>query len=439
MKSGIATVLVAEDDPALRDLVSEILAHEHRVIAVADGLAAKQALAERPIDAVVSDVRMPGADGLAVLAAARASRSTPPVILLTAYGTITQAVEAMRLGAFDYLTKPLDSPELLRGAITRALRERQTTTPASPSAPIFVDPASQLLVELVDKVARSHATVLLQGETGVGKEIVAREIHARSGRAHAPFVAINCGAIPPQLAESYFFGHARGAFTGAERDRIGVFEAAEGGTLFLDEIGELAASEQAVLLRVLEERCFRRIGEVRVRSVDVRLIAATHRDLSLDIEARRFRDDLYYRLAEFPLHVAPLRERPGDILPLAHAFLHAAGSELARLSEGARARLLAHDWPGNARELRNVVLRASILAGGRTIDEGHLGLGRAALLAPTKPSAGLDAPTLQDIERQAIVEALEATGGNRRATAERLGISLRGLQYKLKAYALIRR
>lgn len=439
MKSSIATVLVAEDDPALRDLVSEILAREHRVIAVPDGLRAKQALAELPIDAVVSDIRMPGADGLAVLAAARASRSSPPVILLTAYGSITQAVEAMRMGAFDYLTKPLDSPELLRGAITRALREREAPAAASPTAPIFADPASQLLRELIDKVAHTNATVLLQGETGVGKEIVAREIHARSSRAQGPFVAINCGAIPAQLTESYFFGHARGAFTGAERDRIGVFEAAAGGTLFLDEIGELAPTEQAVLLRVLEERSFRRIGEVRVRTIDLRLIAATHRDLSLDIAARHFRDDLYYRLAEFPLHVAPLRERPGDILPLAHAFLHAAGSELACLSEGARQRLLAHEWPGNARELRNVVLRASILAGGRTIDEGQLGLGRAALLAPNKPSASVDAPTLQDIERQAIIEALEATGGNRRATAERLGISLRGLQYKLKAYSLTRR
>ena len=445
MSADMTTILIAEDDAALRELLCEILNRDHHVIAVADGLRAQRILAEQPVDVVVSDVRMPGADGIALLGAAQALARPPPVILLTAYGTIPQAVDAMRLGAFDYLTKPLEGPEVLRGAVARASCDAALGLRSAnlDEAGVFVDPASRALLELVDKVARHDATVLLLGETGVGKEIVAREVHARSPRSAGSFVAINCGAIPKHLAESYFFGHARGSFTGAEKDRIGVFEAAEGGTLFLDEIGELAPPEQASLLRVLEERTFRRIGEVRDRSVDVRVIAATHRNLETRIEAGDFREDLYYRLAEFPLDIAPLRARPGDILPLARSFLTTAGYGALGFSPAAEAQLLAHPWPGNARELRNVVLRASILTTGRVIDELRLGLSRAST-----PQGGgevrleLDsrgAPTLQDIERRAIEEALEATGGNRRATAERLGVSLRGLQYKLKAYQLTRR
>lgn len=439
----MTTVLIAEDDAALRDLLGEILTRDHHVIAAADGVRAKRLLVEQRIDVVVSDVRMPGADGIALLAAARATSRPPPVILLTAYGSIAQAVEAMRLGAFDYLTKPLESPDVLRGAVARALRDGTIGARSTAIAPsIFVDPSSLALLELVDKVAGREATVLLQGETGVGKEVIAREIHARSRRAAGPFVAVNCGAIPEQLAESYFFGHARGSFTGAEKDRIGLFEAAEGGTLFLDEIGELDSPEQAALLRVLEERRFRRVGEVRDRLVDVRVIAATHRDLDAGTTDRHFREDLYYRLAEFPVRIAPLRERPGDILPLALAFLATSGCGGFTISERAQARLLTHPWPGNARELRNVVLRASILASGEVIDEHQLGLAKALASrgVNVEPRAhGPSAATLHDIERRAIEEALEATGGNRRATAERLGISLRGLQYKLKAGQLTRR
>jgi two-component system response regulator AtoC len=439
----MTTVLIAEDDAALRDLLGEILTRDHHVIAAADGVLAKRLLVEQPVDVVVSDIRMPGADGIALLAAARATSRPPPVILLTAYGSIAQAVEAMRLGAFDYLTKPLESPDVLRGAVARALRDGNLGARSTATAPpVFVDPSSLALLELVDKVAGREATVLLQGETGVGKEVIAREIHARSRRAAGPFVAINCGAIPEQLAESYFFGHARGSFTGAEKDRIGLFEAAEGGTLFLDEIGELDSPEQAALLRVLEERRFRRVGEVRDRPVDVRVIAATHRDLDAGTTDRHFREDLYYRLAEFPIRIAPLRERPGDILPLALAFLATSGCGGVTISESAQARLLTHPWPGNARELRNVVLRASILAPGEVIDEHQLGLAKAlaSRRVDVEPRAhGPSAATLQDIERRAIEEALEATGGNRRATAERLGISLRGLQYKLKAGQLTRR
>jgi len=437
-----ARVLVVDDDRALRRLALDVLAEAgHELLEAPDGARALALLRERPVDVVVSDLRMPGLDGLQLLAATRKLADPPVVVLLTAFGSVPQAVEAMRRGAFDFLEKPLPSPATLRRVVERAWRERRSAAAGAAAAEPARDlglvggPALDPVRSLVRAVAPRDTTVLIRGESGTGKELVARAIHALSRRSGRPFVAVNSAAIPTELVEAELFGHERGAFTGATAERAGVFEAAAGGTVFLDEVGDLPAAAQAKLLRVLQERTVTRLGAVRTLEVDFRLIAATHRDLEALVRQARFREDLYYRLAVLPLALPPLRERPEDLEPLVAHFLR--DLEPARpvsLSPAAWERLRAHRWPGNVRELRNAIERALVLSGGGAIEPQHLQLEAPAVAAPNGP--GEAGTTLRDLERRAILEALEATGGNRRAAAARLGISLRTLQYRLKEYGL---
>lgn len=428
----MARILIAEDDPGLRALLSEILQSAgHVVHAVADGLAALAAL--DTADLVLTDLQMPGADGMTVLRAATARAAPPPVIMLTAFGSVQTAVNAMRAGAYDFMTKPLQDPDALREVVRQALAAKPSpTTRPDDSAIVQADPATASLFNTLRLVAARDTTVLLTGESGVGKEVAARYVHDQSPRRDGPFIAVNCGAIPIELFESQLFGHVRGAFTGAHAHRAGLFEEANGGTLLLDEVGELTQDAQVKLLRVLEARRFTPVGESRSRAANVRIIAATLRDLEADMRGGRFRQDLYYRLSVFPICVPALRARPGDILPLAQAALQGLGERTTIGIAAARA-LTAYDWPGNARELRNVMERAAILANGRPIDVEHLGL---STTTPAPQASAPGADTLKDMERTAIVEALAAEGGNRRRAAKRLGVALRTLQYKLKRYEL---
>jgi two-component system response regulator FlrC len=439
---GPARVLIVDDDPALRRLALDVLKDAgYELLEAPDGAQALRLLRERPVDVVVSDLRMPALDGLQLLAATRKLPDPPVVVLLTAFGSVKQAVEAMRLGAFDFMEKPLPSPATLRRTVERALRERRAERPGGtpdaagePDLGLVAGPSLAAVLALVRAVAPRDTTVLVTGESGTGKELVARAIHGLSRRSAGPFVAVNSAAIPEHLVESELFGHEKGAFTGAVAARPGVFEAAAGGTVFLDEVGELPAAAQAKLLRVLQERTVTRLGATRTLDVDFRLIAATHRDLEALVRQGRFREDLYYRIAVLPLALPPLRERPEDLVPLVERFLRELEPTRAvRLSPAAWERLRRHRWPGNVRELRNTVERALVLADGAVLEPRHLQLDTPTSVAPAD---GGGAPTLREMERRAILEALEATGGNRKAAAERLGISLRTLQYRLKEYGL---
>ncbi|MDY0003461.1 MAG: sigma-54 dependent transcriptional regulator [Polyangia bacterium] len=444
-------ILLAEDDPGMRSLLSEILRSAGYEVDVAeDGQEALERLRLTAPRLLITDMKMPRMDGVALLRKARAERPGLPVIVLTAFGTVSGAVEAMRLGAFDYLSKPLPDPERLRQGVARALAEGQSGASSTGRAPVHADPAFAQVLELVSAVAPRDTTVLLTGESGVGKEVIAQAVHEGSPRRDGPFVAINCAALPESLLESELFGHERGAFTGAVSAHPGLFEQASGGTLLLDEVGEMQAALQAKLLRVLESHRVTRLGSTKDRSVDVRVIAATNRDLDAAVSEGLFRQDLLFRLKVFPIHIPPLRERPMDILPLARHFLELLGSSpgrtLPRLGPEAQEALLAHSWPGNVRELMNAVERASILAGGGDILPEHLGIssaprgavspdpGSEAAPGPEAPSRGV--LTLREMERLAVMEALEAVGGNRKAAARRLGIALRTLQYKLKEYGI---
>jgi two-component system response regulator FlrC len=443
-------VLVVDDEPGIRSFIRQVLEGEGlEVEEASDGQQAAERIDRRSYHLMITDLRMPGMGGMELLERARASLPEMEVIVLTAHGTVETAVQAMKLGAFDYLTKPLSGPPELRLTAQRALerhrlRRRAAQSGPGPGAPepIAVAPAMRAVLEQLDKVASTAATVLLLGESGTGKEVAARALHHRSPRGEAPFVAVNCAAVSPQLIESEMFGHEKGAFTGASDRRVGRFELADGGTLFLDEVAELPAELQAKLLRVLQERSFERLGGNRTISVDVRLVAATNRDLEREMREGRFREDLYHRLAVFPIRLPPLRERPEDIVPLARHILERLGSDLGRpalgLSPEAERRLLRHDWPGNVRELGNALERAAILAPGNRVEEEHLLLDGSAGSSGS-PAPGPDAVwegTLKDVEREAIRRALEATGHHRKRAAERLGIGLRTLYDKLKAYGL---
>ena len=426
-------VLVAEDDAAMRQLFGRILTEEGlTVVEARDGLAAIARLGER-FDVVLTDLKMPGADGLEVLRHVQNRWPQTPVIVITAFGSIPGAVDAMRLGAFDYLSKPLPAPQSLRDAIQRAL---VSGAPRGKTSLIAEDPTSKALLATVDRVAPRDTTVLLLGESGVGKEVVARHIHEQSPRAEGPFVAVNCAAITETLLESELFGHEKGAFSGAAVQHQGRFEQADGGTLLLDEVGETSPALQAKLLRVLQERTFERVGGEEPIKVDVRIVAATNRDLQRAVEERTFREDLYYRLAVFPISVPALRDRPGDILPLAEHFVQLLSRGPQRtapeIEEDAKAALLAHGWPGNVRELQNTIERALVLAGSGAITLETLGLRPGALGSAAPTSHG----TLKDLEKRAIRGALDAEEGNRRRAAKRLGIALRTLQYKIKEYGL---
>lgn len=436
-------ILVVDDDPGFRGLLEAILKGEGYAVATA-GSVGEARRAGAGFDVVLTDLRLPDGDGLQVLRWSREQSPDTPVVVITAFGAVATAVEAMKLGALDYLTKPLASPAELRQLVRKAIASsRPAVTRVEPAAPqgcgsmIAGHPSMLRIVDLIAKVAPTSATVLISGESGTGKENIARCIHAQSQRAGGPFVAINCAALSPTLIESELFGHEKGAFTGAANQHTGRFERAHGGTLFLDEIGELDANLQAKLLRVLQERQFERVGGTRLITVDTRVVAATNRDLRKLVSEGGFREDLYYRLNLFPIEVPPLRARGNDILDLAHFFLARAGKRLERssgltLTPAAESALLAHSWPGNVRELENMMERAAILSEDGVVEVPALLLPAGA---ESRPAGGVS-KSFKDIEQQAILDALAANGGNRTRAAQQLGISLRTLQYRLKDYGI---
>jgi two-component system, NtrC family, response regulator AtoC len=446
----MARILVADDEEGLREYIAEALASDgHAVTPAADGIEAAQRLARESFDLLLTDLRMPRMDGMTLLRRARTEQPDMEVVVLTAHGAVDTAVEAMKLGAFDYLEKPIGSPGELRLLVARALEHRALLASrdrAARDAPrlpplTYGAPAMQPVLDALRKVARTNATVLLTGESGTGKEVAARTLHQWSNRAAGPFVAVNCAAITETLLESELFGHEKGAFTGATSARRGRIELADGGTFFLDEIAEMKPELQAKLLRVLEERRFERVGGSRTIEVDVRWVAATNRDLSELRASGSFREDLYHRLAVFPIRIPPLRERRSDIVPLAETLLARIGAQIGRphlsLTEDAQALIAAAPWPGNVRELANALERAAILAENGPIDAADIDTGpapRAAVGPGPHTTVGAAGPTLDEIEQAAIEGALAATGGNRREAAERLGIGVRTLYEKLRRY-----
>jgi two-component system, response regulator FlrC len=428
-------ILVVEDDEALRDaLLVTLEAAGHRALGAPGGGEAIELLGRERFSMVISDLRMAPMDGLQLLAEIRSRHPALPVLLMTAFGDVDKAVAAMRGGACDFMLKPFEPKALLEQIARYA-------TPPQAEGVIAGDATMRELLLLASRVARTEATVLLTGESGTGKEVVARYIHDNSLRARGPFVAINCAAIPDTLLEATLFGHEKGAYTGAQAAQAGKFEQANGGTLLLDEISEMPLGLQAKLLRVLQEREVERVGGKKPVSLDIRVLATSNRDMVAEVAAGRFREDLYYRLNVFPLHIPPLRERKGDLLPLAEHFLAVQGSRLGRraaLSPAAQAKIAAYDWPGNVRELENVIQRALILAPGDIVEADHLILaaGVAVVVAPTPAvAAAADSPAnIKDLERQHILETLAKVGGSRKKAVELLGISERTLRYKLAQY-----
>ena len=444
-----ATILIIEDDPTFRSLLVAILEDEgYDIVEEENGKQALLTLRRRSFDLVLSDLRLPGMDGLELFRSVKAEGIAPPFVLLTAFGTVEEAVSALKEGVTDFLTKPLKDPDALRTLVRRTLENRRRELTLTvlkerevaglpPEEVMFAGAAMAEARRLIGNVADTPASVLISGESGTGKELAARMIHLGSQRHDAAFVAINCAAIPENLMESELFGHEKGAFTGASQARPGKFELAAGGTLFLDEIGELPLSLQAKLLRVLQERTFERLGGRREIRADVRIVAATNRDLGAEIRERRFREDLYYRLNVFPIHLPPLRERR-DGLPILTGYLvlraaQQIGRVISLVEPEVHAAIADYGWPGNIRELQNVIERAVILSSGR-ITLGDL---PELIRRPVKePSVATDG-SLQDREREAILEVLTQCDGNRRLAAERLGISKRTLQYRLKEYGLV--
>ena len=431
-------ILVVEDDAALREALTDTLELAgYQAMAAGDAEQALACLDKTTPGLVLSDVQMPGMDGHALLRTLKTRHPDIPVILMTAYGQIDRAVQAMRDGAADYLAKPFEPDDLL----ATVARHFRMAGEAGNSNLIAQDPASQALLELARRVAASDASILLTGESGVGKEVYARYIHQHSQRAKGPFVALNCAAIPENLLESVLFGHEKGAFTGASAPQPGKFEQANGGILLLDEISEMPLNLQAKLLRVLQEREVERVGGRTLLALDVRVIAASNRDLAGWVAEGRFRDDLYYRLNVFPLEIPPLRTRRADIPALARYFLkrheQVAGRGGFSLSDAALAELTGYDWPDNIRELGNVVQRAMILAPGAVIGPEHLMLPNASSrLARTlnRSPEGTSETGLKDVERDTILNTLHRMQGSRRKTAETLAMSERTLRHKLKQY-----
>ena len=445
-------IVVVDDEPAQRELIGGFLKKQGHDVSLAAG--AHEALAlvkDRHVDLVLSDCRMPGMSGPDLLAGIRALNPEIPLILMTAYGTVETAVQAMKDGAADYLAKPLDLEELLirvarvteQSRLRSEVRDLQERLVERHRLEGIIGESGRMqeVLALAKRVAPADATVLIRGESGTGKELIARAIHFNSPRANGPLVNLNCAALPEHLLESELFGHEKGAFTGAVAQRKGRFEQADGGSIFLDEIGDLSSALQVKLLRVLQERQFERVGGNRTLTVDVRVLAATHRDLERAMRDGMFRDDLYYRLNVVTIQIPPLRERREDISLLLDHFLRKFAEKNRRdvtgLTAAARDALLKYDYPGNVRELENIVERAVLLCRGRVIDLEDLpAAARPGQRSGTEPLPKDLPGVLADIERQAIRSALEQSGGIQTQAAEALGISERVLRYKMKKYGL---
>jgi DNA-binding NtrC family response regulator len=434
-------ILIVDDDRAQRSLLETFLhAQGYLTQSAASGEAALQLLSEEKFAMMISDVRMPGMSGLETLRRVRQTLPDLPVLLVTAFADIRSAVAAMRDGAVNYLAKPIDLDELILSVRKATGGGSKPTPTATTEAPVPSGViTNSLLMKAVFRdaavVAPSESRVLLTGESGVGKEVVADLIHAWSPRAGGPLIKINCAAIPENLLESELFGFEKGSFTGAMQQRIGRFEEANRGTIFLDEIGEMALPLQAKLLRVLHDGTFRRIGSARDIHTDARVLAATNRDLEVQIAAGQFREDLFYRLNVMEIHIPPLRDRPEDILPLATYFIQLFSRQKPRFSATVTAAMMRYRWPGNVRELRNAMERAALLSRGEIVLPEHLPT--RVLTAPADVTTGAGAaepaerPRLEEVERDAIVKALRKNNYNRTETAKELAISRRALIYKL--------
>ena len=439
-------ILVVEDDPSLREAIADTLELAGRAhVAVDGGEAALRVLETQAFSIVVSDVRMMPMDGIALLKEIRARLPHLPVVLMTAYAEVDKAVDAMRSGACDFLLKPFE-PKALLAQINKY--EVQATDDGA--GVVAIDPVSRDLFAIARSVAQTDATVLLTGESGVGKEVVARFIHRQSARRAGPFVAINCAAIPDSLLEATLFGYEKGAFTGAQQAQAGKFEQAQDGTLLLDEVTEMPMGLQAKLLRVLQEREVERVGGKKPVPLNIRIVATSNRDMAEAVAKGVFREDLFYRLNVFPVAIPALRQRREDIVAIARHFLVDHGGRFGRpgvsLSPAAEAALTAHHWPGNVRELENVIQRALIMASGQTIGPEMLnlqpspaGTTPAAPVPESHPATALTDPekkvdNMKDLERDHILRTLVEVGGSRKKAIERLGISERTLRYKLQQY-----
>jgi two-component system response regulator FlrC len=430
-------ILIVEDDQDLREALRDTLRLAgYETLDASDGCAALAVLEKRKVGLVVTDVQMHPMDGHALLREIKLAYPYVPVLLMTAYGMIDKAVEAMRAGACTYLTKPFEPDSLL----AEVARYMLTAQPVNGAEMVAEDPCMVELLGLARKVAATTATILLTGESGCGKEVMARFIHRHSPRADKPFVAINCAAIPENLLESTLFGYEKGAFTGAAQSHAGKFEQAQGGTLLLDEVSEMPMPLQAKLLRVLQEREVERVGGHKAIPLDIRIIATSNRDMGEVVARGNFREDLYYRLNVFPLGLPPLRERPLDIVPMARHLLGRLGGALGRpgvgLSLAAAELLTRYAWPGNIRELENVMQRAMILSPGDMLETEYLLLPNSEIAVPQpgKVVATGGAVDMKTLERAHILETLASAGGSRKRAAEKLGMSERTLRYKLQQY-----
>jgi DNA-binding NtrC family response regulator len=449
-------VLVVEDEAGIRLALTGLLRREgYEVVQCERGADALAQLESSEFDFVLTDLALgDGPSGLDVMRCARERQPETPIVMITAHGSEKIAVEAMKLGAEDYVPKPFDNDEIrlvVRRALERTQLARENRLLRARVEREFGmgnlvgrGPGMRAVFDTIRKVAETDLTVLIRGESGTGKELVAQALHEASARRAGPFVAVNCAAISRELVESELFGHEKGAFTGADARRIGRFEAAHGGTIFLDEIGDMAPDTQAKVLRVLQERSFERVGGVKPLSVDVRVVAATHRDLEKDVAAGRFREDLYYRLKVVEIRLPALRERPEDLPALAERFLAQVAERLGRpekrLAPGALAALAAHAWPGNARELRNVIEQSVVLAPGEEIEAADLRLGgeTAAARGPAGelPFSEAKRAAVEGFEREFLLRALRANGGNVSRTAEAIGMVRQSLQQKIRELGL---
>jgi two-component system response regulator AtoC len=442
-------ILLVEDDETFRGFLKVILEEAgHEVLTAADGLLGLKLLRKENFDLVISDLKMPGMSGLEIFRETRQDPDPPQFIFLTAFGRVEEAVAAIKEGAADFLTKPLEDPDTLLALVDRIIAEQGRTreylslkeTEAAGIPPedlIFAGTAMNTVRTLIRDVSATTANVLIYGESGTGKELVARTVHLMSPRRTAPFIPLNCAAIPESLLESELFGHEKGAFTGAIQARQGKFELARGGTIFLDEIGEMPLPLQAKLLRVLQERVFERVGGAREIKADVRVIAATNRNLQDDVAEQRFREDLYYRLNVFPVQLPPLRERVDAIPVLVDHFLQRFSRQIGKKLKGVDPEAMDHmkeyGWPGNIRELQNVMERAVILAR-EVIRCANL---PDEILRSSDHALHGGKEVLKSVEREMILKALQRNGDNRRLAAAELGISRRTLQYKLKEFDLL--